>query len=154
MGKPESFTPTFKERMKATPRTTVNILGKDIPQWLLIDRFEGIDDYSSVHPALSKSEVISFSNKSAGIKVARRPLIPQFQEASPAVTFEEAAREAALLPDLEWTGTDIILAMLPYPRGWVGVKDTKSDETGAVLIFTPAEWAAFIGGVKDGEFDL
>ncbi len=23
---------------------------------------------------------------------------------------------------------------------------------GAVLVFTPAEWGAFIGGAKDGEF--
>lgn len=25
---------------------------------------------------------------------------------------------------------------------------------GPILVFTPAEWDAFIGGVKDGEFDL
>ena len=37
--------------------------------------------------------------------------------------------------------------------GVVAVRDSK-DPTGPVLIFTPAEWAAFLGGAKDGEFDL
>ncbi|GIH68018.1 hypothetical protein Mth01_02710 [Sphaerimonospora thailandensis] len=32
------------------------------------------------------------------------------------------------------------------------VRDSK-DLDGPVLAFTPAEWDAFIGGVKDGEFD-
>ena len=33
-----------------------------------------------------------------------------------------------------------------------GVRDSKNP-TGPALIFTPSEWSAFIGGVKDGEFD-
>ncbi|GAA4524000.1 MULTISPECIES: DUF397 domain-containing protein [Nonomuraea] len=33
-----------------------------------------------------------------------------------------------------------------------GVRDSKNP-TGPALIFTPGEWAAFISGVKDGEFD-
>jgi hypothetical protein len=37
--------------------------------------------------------------------------------------------------------------------GVVAVRDSK-DPSGPALIFTPAEWAAFTGGVKDGEFDL
>ncbi|GAA3126896.1 DUF397 domain-containing protein [Planomonospora alba] len=37
--------------------------------------------------------------------------------------------------------------------GRVGVRDSK-DRQGPVLIFTPGEWDAFVGGVKDGEFDL
>jgi len=37
--------------------------------------------------------------------------------------------------------------------GAVAVRDSK-DPTGPVLIFTPDEWAAFVGGAKDGEFDL
>ncbi len=36
--------------------------------------------------------------------------------------------------------------------GSVAVRDTK-DRGGAVLVFTPAEWDAFVGGVKDGEFN-
>jgi hypothetical protein len=32
------------------------------------------------------------------------------------------------------------------------MRDSKNPD-GPVLAFTPAEWDAFIGGVKDGEFD-
>jgi len=35
----------------------------------------------------------------------------------------------------------------------VCVRDTK-DETRTTLRFTPAEWVAFIAGVKAGEFDV
>lgn len=35
---------------------------------------------------------------------------------------------------------------------FVAVRDSK-DPDGPVLIFTPAEWADFIRGVKQGEFD-
>jgi len=37
--------------------------------------------------------------------------------------------------------------------GIVAVRDSK-DREGPVLTFTPAEWRAFIVGVRDGEFDL
>lgn len=36
--------------------------------------------------------------------------------------------------------------------GWA-VRDSK-DPRGAVLMFTAAEWTAFVGGVRDGEFRL
>lgn len=32
------------------------------------------------------------------------------------------------------------------------VRDSK-DPNGPALVFTPAEWAAFTAGVRDGEFD-
>nr|WP_246059634.1 DUF397 domain-containing protein [Herbidospora galbida] len=35
----------------------------------------------------------------------------------------------------------------------IGVRDSK-DQSGPALVFTESEWAAFIGGVKEGEFDL
>jgi hypothetical protein len=35
----------------------------------------------------------------------------------------------------------------------IQVRDTK-DRGGPVLTFTRAEWEAFVGAVKDGEFDL
>ena len=38
------------------------------------------------------------------------------------------------------------------PDGGVAVRNSK-DHEGARLRFTSAEWTAFIGGVKDGEFD-
>jgi hypothetical protein len=34
----------------------------------------------------------------------------------------------------------------------VAVRDSK-DPSGPVLVFTPDEWAAFVRGAKDGEFD-
>jgi len=37
--------------------------------------------------------------------------------------------------------------------GIVAVRHSK-DPAGSVIIYTDAEWAAFIGGAKDGEFDL
>ncbi|MBG0815573.1 DUF397 domain-containing protein [Planomonospora sp. ID82291] len=36
--------------------------------------------------------------------------------------------------------------------GVVAVRDSK-DPDGPKLLFTPAEWRAFVGGVKAGEFD-
>ena len=35
----------------------------------------------------------------------------------------------------------------------VAVRDSRKPE-GPVLFFTAAEWDAFVGGAKDGEFDL
>jgi hypothetical protein len=35
----------------------------------------------------------------------------------------------------------------------IAVRDSKNPY-GPALIFTPAEWDAFVGGAKDGEFDL
>ena len=34
----------------------------------------------------------------------------------------------------------------------VAVRDSK-DRNGPVLVFAPFEWEAFVGGVRDGEFD-
>ena len=36
--------------------------------------------------------------------------------------------------------------------GQIGVRDSK-DVTGPVLRFTSAEWRAFLGGARNGEFD-
>ena len=38
------------------------------------------------------------------------------------------------------------------PGGGIGVRDSKDSE-GSVLRFTPDEWNAFLGGVRNGEFD-
>lgn len=35
----------------------------------------------------------------------------------------------------------------------VGVRDSK-DPNGPVLVFTKKEWAAFIAGAREGEFDF
>lgn len=36
--------------------------------------------------------------------------------------------------------------------GNIALRDSKQQD-GPVLVFTPAEWAAFTAGVRDGEFD-
>ncbi|ETA02150.1 DUF397 domain-containing protein [Frankia sp. CcI156] len=38
------------------------------------------------------------------------------------------------------------------PDGGRAVRDSKQ-QGGPVLRFTPAEWAAFVAGINDGEFD-
>jgi len=38
------------------------------------------------------------------------------------------------------------------PEGGIGVRDSKDCE-GPVLRFTSDEWRAFLGGVRNGEFD-
>lgn len=38
------------------------------------------------------------------------------------------------------------------PDGRVAVRDSKDAGHGPALVFTPAEWDAFSGGVADGEF--
>ena len=40
-----------------------------------------------------------------------------------------------------------------FVDGVIAVRDSKNPAQ-AVLVFTPGEWDAFVGGTKDGEFDL
>lgn len=40
-----------------------------------------------------------------------------------------------------------------FVDGAIAVRDSKHPN-GHALIFTPAEWDAFVGGTKAGEFDL
>lgn len=47
-------------------------------------------------------------------------------------------------------GNCVEVASLPGDQ--IGVRDSKDTE-GPVLRFTPGEWAAFVGGVRGGEFD-
>jgi hypothetical protein len=49
-------------------------------------------------------------------------------------------------------GGDCVEVAINLP-GIVAVRDTKDRESGA-LVFTHPEWIAFVGGVRDGEFDL
>jgi hypothetical protein len=44
------------------------------------------------------------------------------------------------------------VAVTDLEDGYVGVRDTKDPE-GSHLRFTPSEWQAFLGGVRNGEFD-
>jgi hypothetical protein len=40
-----------------------------------------------------------------------------------------------------------------FVDGKVALRDSK-DRHGPVLLFSPAEWRAFLAGARDGEFDL
>jgi len=40
-----------------------------------------------------------------------------------------------------------------FVEGAIAVRDSKNP-AGPVLVFTPAEWDAFVAGAKDGEFDI
>lgn len=48
-----------------------------------------------------------------------------------------------------WTDNCVEVA---FVDGGIAVRDSK-DPSGPALLFTPAEWDAFLGGAKDGEFD-
>lgn len=62
-----------------------------------------------------------------------------------------------MLPRLEWrkSGRSAANGCVEVARigDGVAIRDSK-DKHGPVLKFTLAEWEAFIGGVRDGEFDL
>ena len=46
-----------------------------------------------------------------------------------------------------------VCVAVAHKRGAIGVRDTK-DKMRTTLIFSKAEWDAFIKGVKKGEFDF
>ncbi|MFC7547179.1 DUF397 domain-containing protein [Plantactinospora sp. GCM10030261] len=41
-----------------------------------------------------------------------------------------------------------------YADGVIGVRDTKANGAGPVLLFTEREWVAFLAGAQQGEFEL
>ena len=49
-----------------------------------------------------------------------------------------------------YNGNCVEVATLPGNQ--IGVRNSR-DRAGAVLSFTPDEWQAFLGGVRNGEFD-
>ena len=51
----------------------------------------------------------------------------------------------------EGGGECVETAVLPDRR--VALRDSKQPD-GAILLYTPAEWSAFVKGAKDGEFDI
>jgi hypothetical protein len=60
--------------------------------------------------------------------------------------------------DLQWVKSSLsysngaCVEVAGLPGGGIGVRDSK-DAEGPVLRFTPDEWHAFLGGVRNGEFD-
>jgi hypothetical protein len=57
-----------------------------------------------------------------------------------------SSTESATVP----SGSSVEVAILP---DGVALRDSRRPD-GDVLFFTPAEWDAFVGGAKDGEFDV
>ena len=61
-------------------------------------------------------------------------------------------------PDSSWVKSSLSMSngncveVTSLSRGGIGVRDSKDTE-GPVLRFTPDEWQAFLGGVRNGEFD-
>jgi Domain of unknown function (DUF397) len=61
-------------------------------------------------------------------------------------------------PGSYWTKSSLSYAcgncveVASLPGGEIGVRNSR-DSTGPVLTFTPDEWQAFLGGVRNGEFD-
>jgi hypothetical protein len=69
----------------------------------------------------------------------------------------------AAMPDIEDRGPIWVKSSLSFSNGAcvevadldggvVGVRHSK-DPSGPMLRFTPAEWHAFLGGARQGEFD-
>jgi hypothetical protein len=64
--------------------------------------------------------------------------------------FEADLTNAVWRRSADTEGPAVEVAMLAEG---VAVRDSRRPD-GDVLFFTPAEWDAFVGGAKDGEFDL
>jgi hypothetical protein len=71
-------------------------------------------------------------------------------------------RDAAELAGVAWHistrsadngGSCVEAGPLPDGSGRVAVRHSRQPD-GAVILYTRAEWEAFVGGVKDGEFDF
>jgi Domain of unknown function (DUF397) len=68
------------------------------------------------------------------------------------------SRKGHLMPELAWVKSSLSFSngncveVAGLPGGGAAVRDSKDPE-GPVLRFTPAEWDAFLGGAKGGEFD-
>lgn len=62
------------------------------------------------------------------------------------------------MPGIEWVKSSLsgpngnCVEVTGLPGGRVAVRNSKIPQA-AHLYFTPDEWQAFIGGVKNGEFD-
>ena len=51
------------------------------------------------------------------------------------------------------TEPDVGQVEIAFVEGYIAMRNSADAPDGPVLIFTPAEWEAFVLGAKDGEFD-
>lgn len=69
-----------------------------------------------------------------------------------------AKRDQYDMSGIRWTKSSLSMSnghcveVSSLGGGHIGVRDSK-DQSGPVLQFTPDEWTAFLGGVRNGEFD-
>lgn len=56
--------------------------------------------------------------------------------------------------DAEWIASsdDETGVEVAFVDGYIGLRNAAEPDA-PVLVFTPAEWDAFVAGAKDGEFD-
>ncbi len=73
------------------------------------------------------------------------------EKATPADRRETAAAPAWMKSSLSFANGDCV-EVAGLADGTIGVRDSK-DSAGPVLRFTSGEWQAFLGGVRNGEFD-
>ncbi|WFB06343.1 DUF397 domain-containing protein [Streptomyces sp. LX-29] len=59
------------------------------------------------------------------------------------------------LREAEWRSSSqgVGDVQIAFVEGYIAMRDRREPE-GPALIFTPAEWRAFVLGARDGEFDL
>lgn len=64
----------------------------------------------------------------------------------------------SIVTDSTWVKSSLSFAqgncveVSDQPEGTIGIRNSR-DSRGPVLRFTPDEWQAFLGGVRNGEFD-
>jgi ABC-type amino acid transport substrate-binding protein len=80
------------------------------------------------------------------------PLTRKSYYRSRAVTSDAVSRASWLKSGFsQLNGSCVEIGRLLPDR--IGVRDTKDNGTGPMLVFTAAEWDAFIAGAKAGHFD-
>jgi Domain of unknown function (DUF397) len=69
-----------------------------------------------------------------------------------------AKRDQSDMSDMRWRKSSLSMSngncveVAHLAGDQIGVRDSK-DKAGPVLRFTPEEWTAFLGGIRNGEFD-
>ncbi|SEL94313.1 protein of unknown function [Streptacidiphilus jiangxiensis] len=81
----------------------------------------------------------------AGVVTQRGPIGVGVEERKPQLD----------LNGVEWLSSSqgVGDVQIAFVDGYIAMRDGRSPE-GPALIFTPAEWNAFVLGARDGEFDL
>jgi Domain of unknown function (DUF397) len=79
----------------------------------------------------------------------RRRTLDRFRGVTPA-DVSEASWQKSTFSNLN--GNCVEVSRLRPDR--IGVRDTKDNGVGPILVFTGPEWGAFLAGAKEGQFDI